>query len=134
MGKTYIDSSIALALLLREISYGVITDEYEDLLASELLELECRRTLDRIRIQEGLPDAQIAELLSDLDLILSSIRIVQLSAPIIKRAKGSFPTVIRSLDALHLATAELSNVSVFLSRDKQQATAAKAMGLKTVIL
>ncbi len=66
---------------------------------------------------------------SELELILSSLRIIQINTVILKRAKGFFPTVVRGLDAIHLATAELSKCSQFVTLDKQQGTAAKALGL-----
>ena len=102
-------------------------------MTSELTELECRRAIDRIRHQEQLRDEEIADRLLELTVTLKSLAVVELTSPVLQRAKQSFPTVVKSLDALHLATAELAKCQVFFSLDKQQLTAAKALGLKTEI-
>ena len=128
--KLYLDSSVFLAQLLREGNLQSWNDLEGKRYTSELTELECRRTLDRIRLLEQLEDDEIAERLNELELILQSTHVIALNGAVLKRAKASYPTIVRSLDALHLASAELSNTSLFLTLDKQQATAAKAIGLK----
>jgi len=130
--RIYLDSSILLAHLLREserserLAWSKLDGER---ITSELAELECRRTLDRIRLQERIRDEEIADRFAEIDLLFRSLRVIQFNAPILKRAKASFPTVVRSLDAIHLATAELAQSTLFLTLDKQQAIAAKAIGL-----
>jgi hypothetical protein len=76
-----------------------------------------------------LPDVEIADRLFELEIMLKAMRIIQLGAPVLKRAKASFPTVVRSLDAIHLASAEMAKASSFLSQDKQQLATARALGL-----
>lgn len=128
----YLDSSILLEHLLREEDHrGTLTIEGE-WITSEITELECRRTLDRIRLHEDLGDEELADRLAELDLLLKSLKIVHVNAAVLKRAKASFPTVVRSLDSIHLATADLSGSAFFLTRDKQQAIAAKAIGIKVL--
>ena len=129
INRIYIDSSVVLSFLLRENDLQMWNNFKGEIVTSELTEAECCRTLDRIRLNEKVTDEEIAERLSELELILSSLRIIQINTVILKRAKGSFPTVVRSLDAIHLATAELSKCSQFVTLDKQQGTAAKALGL-----
>lgn len=130
--RIYLDSSILLAHLLREserpekLAWSKLDGER---ITSELAELECRRTLDRIRLQERIHDEEIADRFAEIDLLFQSLRVIQFNAPILKRAKTSFPTAVRSLDAIHLATAELAQSTLFLTFDKQQAIAAKAIGL-----
>ncbi len=132
MDRTYLDSSIILSCLLREEKFEKLNlDHQGELISSELLDLECRRTLDRIRIHEHLTNEAVADRLKELETSLKSIRLIRLSPPIFQRAKAPFSTVVRSLDALHLATAELVRAKVFLSFDKQQVTAAKALGFST---
>lgn len=131
MAQVYVDSSVILAFLLREPGSEFSPDPSDSLLTSELTELECRRTLDRIRIQEHLDNEEVSELFFELDLILKAMRVIQLGSAVLTRAKASFPTVVRSLDAIHLATAELTSASVFFSKDHQQLTAARAIGFKT---
>ena len=129
INRIYIDSSVVLSFLFLENDLQMWNNFKGEIVTSELTEAECCRTLDRIRLNEKVTDEEIAERLSELELILSSLRIIQINTVILKRAKGSFPTVVRSLDAIHLATAELSKCSQFVTLDKQQGTAAKALGL-----
>lgn len=126
----YLDSSILLAHLLREQDYRNSLQIEGEWITSEITELECRRTLDRIRLHEHFSDEELADRLAELELLLRSIRVVRLNESVLKRAKASYPTVVRSLDAIHLATAELAKSVLFVTRDKQQTVAAKAIGLK----
>ncbi len=126
----YLDSSVLLAHLLREHDYRNSLQIEGEWITSEVTELECRRTLDRIRLHEHLGDEELADRLTELDLLLKSVRVVRLNTIVLKRAKAAFPTVVRSLDAIHLATAELAKCALFLTRDRQQAVAAKAIGLR----
>ncbi len=131
--SAYVDSSVILALLLREISPEIQLDGKQPV-TSELSDLECRRTLDRIRIQEQLSNEAISDYLTELEEMMHAFRLIQFGRPIFKRAKAPFPTVVRSLDAIHLATAELVHASTFITMDKQQSSAARAVGLKTLVL
>lgn len=126
----YLDSSIVLGHLLREKEVEEWAELEGERWTSELTEIECRRTLDRIRLHERMPDTEIADRLMELEILLKSLRIIRLNTTILKRAKAPYPTVVRSLDAIHLASAELVKTRLFLTRDKQQAVAAKAIGLE----
>jgi uncharacterized protein len=130
--RIYIDSSIVLEVLLRESDGQDWLDLDGSWTTSELSEIECRRTLDRIRLTEKLDNDEVATRLTELDILLRAMNIIKITPPILKGAKASFPTVVRSLDAIHLATATLSQCDMFLTRDRQQAVAAKALGLKTL--
>lgn len=77
----------------------------ESVVSSELLEIECRRALHRCRLQGELTDATYATAVKRVDEVLSGIGLLSLSAPIKKRAMEAFPVVVKTLDALHLATA-----------------------------
>lgn len=127
----YIDSSVILAFLLRERKKTEYSFMQEICLTSELTEIECRRTIDRVRIHEKLIDEEVASLIDELQEMLKCMHVIHLTSPILQRAKGSFPTIVRSLDAIHLATANLMQASVFFTNDRQQAIAAKAMELET---
>jgi len=55
---------------------------------------------------------------------------------VFQRASETFPTVVGTLDAIHLATAlsirEIENVEVLLTHDSQLATAAKSLGFEVM--
>lgn len=131
-GRIYLDSSVLLGALLEERETGL--DRISaSAWTSELTELECRRTIDRLRIHDKIADDQVAELLANLTALLKSLYVIRLDSNILKRAKAPFPTVVRSLDAIHLASAELAKVDSFMTLDKQQATAARAIGLNLAL-
>lgn len=123
----YIDSSWLLAALLKE---EVMPNQWlsSQLITSEITEVECRRTIDRVRLQSKLSNEHAAILISDFEKTYGAYLQVHLSPAVLTRAKGAFPTVVRSLDAIHLASAELAQVKLFHTRDKQLAVAARAMG------
>lgn len=134
---TYVDTSLVLAILMRQRPVDPEIERQGEIVTSELTEIESRRTIDRVRITEGLSDAELAVRLSELDLILRRMAIIELSPAVRKRAKGPFPTVVRTLDALHLATAVLLRESAtdpaagpgrFVTLDAQQRSAALALG------
>lgn len=64
---------------------------------------------------------------------LDGFDLVALDTPILQRAAEPFPTLLRSLDAIHLATAlglrERSEDLHFATHDAELASAARAVGL-----
>ena len=100
----YLDSSV----LLRYLLLGEITlkhaQEFPRLVSSELLEIECRRVLLRCRMEGSLNDETLIEAVGRLEDVLTSIDLLELSAPVKKRAMEAFPIHIKTLDALHVAS------------------------------
>ena len=75
--------------------------------------------------------------MSGLTDILGNLTLLRLTEPVLRRASGPFPTVVGTLDALHLATAlALGEVGiedlVFATHDERQARAAAAVGLSVI--
>jgi predicted nucleic acid-binding protein len=105
-------------------------------LASELIRLKCRRTIDRARIREQLSDRAVAQQREAALGLLDAFDIVPLDRVVLERAAEVFPTLIGSLDAIHLATAVLVGAQVddlcFATHDGELATAARAMGFKVL--
>ena len=77
----------------------------EHVVASELVQIECRRVLHRYRLNGDLDDGSLPEALERLDGVLAGVRLLALSQRVKKRATESFPVVVKTLDALHLASA-----------------------------
>lgn len=134
--NVYVDSSVLLRVVLNE--RGALR-EWRHIarpLASELIRLECRRTIDRARIREGLDDDLVAQQREDVLEVLHSFDIVPLDSVVLERAADPFPTLLGSLDAIHLATALLLRTEVadlyFATHDGELATAARAMGFKVL--
>jgi predicted nucleic acid-binding protein len=105
-----------------------------DLFASELLEVEVRRVLHRLNLGRTLSAEHLALRIGELHLLLSAVDRVHLSRAILNRAAGPMPTPVKTLDAIHLATAltwseHHGREILFLTHDRQLATAARACGL-----
>jgi predicted nucleic acid-binding protein len=134
--NVYVDSSVLLRVVLNERGSLREWRRIARPLASELIRLECRRTIDRARIREQLSDDAVAlhrEAILDL---LDALDIVPLGTVVLERAAEPFPTLLGSLDAIHLATAVLAREQVddlyFATHDGELATAARAMGFKVL--
>lgn len=74
----YFDSSIILSKLLNEKKIDVF-DQNGVWVTSDLTELECRRTLDRIRLVEKWSDEDVSNKISELLLILKVFKIIHIN-------------------------------------------------------
>lgn len=103
----YLDSSVALRhiLLGEEAIRHAVT--CERVISSELLEIECRRVLHRYRLNGDLDDTGLIEALGRLEEILTGVSLLALSDTVKQNASGPFPVVVKTLDALHLASAQV---------------------------
>src|SRR5437016_3572706 len=73
--------------------------------SSTLIRVECRRFIDRMRLEHNWSDDDIALAGTQLRRLERVINRVRLSAALIERASGPMPTIINTLDAIHIATA-----------------------------
>ena len=105
----YAESSAVLAWLLGEASQSAILRELtraERVVSSSLTAVECARGLARARASRRLKASEELAALHLLDAAESSWDVLDLSELIMTRARGTFPAEpVRTLDALHLATA-----------------------------
>jgi len=133
----YIDSSVLLRIVLRQPNAIKEWSTIEQGIGSALLEVECLRTLDRLRLAEGLADEEIAVRRESVFRLIEAMEIVELTRSVLARASQPLPTTLGTLDALHLATAllwrEWTGADVVMTtHDGTLATAAKASGLRVV--
>ena len=133
----YLDSSVLLRLVLGQGNALTQWAEVEGGVASRLVEVECLRTLDRLRLIEALDDREIATRREAVYRLLDSISIVELTRPVLARASQPMPTSLGTLDAIHLATALLwaehsGSPLVMATHDQLLATAARASGLRVI--
>jgi predicted nucleic acid-binding protein len=133
--RIYVDSSVVLGhILTGDTTLGSARAEVAG--SSELLSIECHRVLHRERMSGHLDDLQYSEAVELLEAIVDRLAIIEMGTSVKRRAAGPFPTVIGTLDAIHLATAilwqeaEPGSVVRILTRDKQLAMCAKTMGLE----
>lgn len=133
----YLDSSVILRVLLGQRHALKEWKSIDQGIASALVEVECLRTLDRLRLSEGIADEDIAIRREAVFRLLDSIEVVELTRPVLTRATQPFPTSLGTLDAIHLATALLWKESrgenlVMATHDVALATASRASGLRVV--
>ncbi len=130
----YVDSSVILRILLRSKSAYKDFGRFNKIGASELLLIECGRVLERYRLEGVLDDGQIATSRENLTALTDGMHVIELSGAIKKRARESFPTIIGTLDAIHLSTAllwkEFEGMKdlTILSHDRQMIICARALG------
>ena len=131
----YLDSSVVLRHVLNGDTALHQAFAVGKVMSSELLEIECRRTIQRYRMEGLLDDTQTATVVEQLEDILRSIRILSLNSAVKRRAKGAFPVHVKTLDALHLATAlvlqerEPEETILVYSYDASMNRCAKVLGL-----
>jgi predicted nucleic acid-binding protein len=134
--NVYVDSSVLLRIVLNEPGALREWRRIERPLASELIRLECRRTIDRARIRQRLDDQAVAQRRAAVLEVLDAFDMVPLDALVLERAAEPFPTLLSSLDAIHLATAVLARAQVedlhFATHDEELAIAAHAMGFRVL--
>jgi hypothetical protein len=130
----YLDSSLTLRYILKgetAIQHALACDQ---VVSSELMEIECRRVLHRCRMQGELDDTGLVLATERLEKLLSGISLIQLTAPIKKRAMEAFPLMIKTLDALNLATAlyfvekRPADTIIIFSHDESMNRCAKVLG------
>ena len=93
--------------------------------------------IDRLRLEGALDDQGVADARQQLGRIESGIASVPLSRPVLQRAALPMATVVKTLDAIHLASAlllrERRGVDLsFVTHDPQQARAARALGFDSL--
>jgi predicted nucleic acid-binding protein len=100
----------------------------------ELLWIEAMRVAQRLRMDGALTDQGLAEAVSRIAACYASLRVYLLDEEIKRAAAGPFPTVVGTLDALHLACALRAarhypgETLLVFSRDKQMNLCARALG------
>lgn len=129
-----VDSSVLLRKLFGEADQLAEWSRIEEAYASRILLVEVGRVIDRCRLEGKIDDEQVAHLHEESRRILRSIDVVELTPTILDRAATAMPTVLGSLDALHLVTAlELARSTgkavAIATHDRQLARAGRASGL-----
>ncbi len=133
----YLDSSILLRVVLGQpdrlaewgrISKGVV---------SRLAEVECMRTMDRLRLAGKLTIEESALRRELVYRVLEGLDLVEITSAVLHRAAQPMVSPLGSLDAVHLATAELwretrNTEIVFATHDRALALGARASGFKVV--
>jgi len=104
---SYLDSSVIMRWLLKSEGYYRDFGTWKQGITSSLTEVECSRTLDRLRLEGKIDDTILQKLKQQLAYLLNSIDIIEIDPTVLNLAKGPFTIVIRTLDAIHIASAML---------------------------
>jgi len=120
---TYVESSALAKLVVVEVGSGALRGHLRgrSLVTSALTRLEVARAVRRA----GVPAVPT------LEEVLGTVTVIAIHDEVLRRAGQLDPPALRSLDAIHLATAlhlaeELDN---FITYDRQLGRAAVAAGL-----
>ena len=124
----YVDSSALLKLAIHEAETGALEAHLaglEGLVSSRLTVLECRRAARR---------TSRVLVLRAVDNVLDAIYLLDITQSILDDAAIADPPLLRSLDAIHLATAlSIGDAQVeVITYDQRFAVAARANGLTVV--
>ena len=135
--NAYVDSSVLLRVLLGQTNALREWKEIETSVCSAMVEVECLRTLDRLRLRERLADEEVATRREALFRIISAMEVVDVSASVLTRAAQPLPTSLGTLDAVHLATASLWREDrgvdlVMATHDAELSLAARAQGFSVL--
>ena len=133
----YLDSSVLLRVVLGQKDRLEEWAAIETGVASALVEVECLRTLDRLRLTEGVDETDIAVRREAIYRLLETLEVVEPTRLVLHRAAQPLPTSLGTLDAIHLATAALwrearGDELVMATHDQALALAARASGLRVV--
>jgi predicted nucleic acid-binding protein len=134
--RSYVDSSVLLRVVLGEEAPLGEWSRITQPVASELIRVECLRTIDRARLRFGLPDHDVAERRAQVLEYLEAFELVTLDRAVLERTAEPFPTAIGTLDAIHLTSALVARSMDpqlnFATHDAELGLAARAMGFSVV--
>jgi len=134
--NVYVDSSVVLRIVLGEPGVLPAWRRIRRAIASQVVRLECLRTIDRARLRLALPDPDVAARRAAVLEILEGFDMVPIDAAVLDRAADPFPTTLGSLDAIHLASALRARAQVpdlrLATHDVELANAARAVGFNVL--
>ena len=135
--NVYLDSSVVLRSLLDQPQKLSSWGQWDAAYSSELLGVECRRVMDRLRLEGIFDDRALVQTIEQLAKIERTINRIRLTKSIIQAASRTMPTVVKTVDAFHLVSAmavrDRRGIELlFATHDSQQATAARALGFTCI--
>jgi uncharacterized protein len=133
----YVDSSIILRVVLGQPARLPEWNSIVKGVVSRLAEVECMRTMDRLRLAGNLTIAQSAHRRESIYHVLEGLDLVELTSSVLHRAAQPMVAPLGTLDAIHLATAELWRETrgqeiVFATHDRALGLGARASGFKVI--
>ncbi len=135
--KAYIDASVVLRIVLDQPGQLEDAQQIDEPLTSSLTFVEVFRTLDRVRLAGHLGDQVLGVHYRAAREMLDQFGSIDLDRATFERAAEPLRTPLRTLDALHLATAlrwreATGDELLFATHDRELAEAAAVAGLDVV--
>ena len=132
----YLDASVLLRIVLRQPNRLAEWKKVRVGVASALTQVECLRTLDRLRLH-GVGATDVAVRREAVHRLMERVELVEPTAVVLERAAQPMPVALGTLDAIHLATALLwrevrADDLVIATHNQTLALAARACGLRVV--
>jgi uncharacterized protein with PIN domain len=136
----YVESSAIVTWLLdqpRAAEVEAVLSAADDVICSELTLIECDRALRRLQAVTGPGSVNTEPMRTRLEAAVAAWALEPIAGRVVDRARGSFPDdTIRSLDAIHIATAVVVGASLgkldVLSLDERIRSNAVALGFRVV--
>lgn len=133
----YLDSSVLLRIVLGQKDRLREWRRIERGVASAMVEVECLRTLDRMRLRLEWNDDELARRREAIYRLCQETEAIEVTRPVLARASSPLPVPVGTLDAIHLASAllfrETSSADVVMTtHDMALARAARASGLEVL--
>ena len=130
----YVDASVALRIVLGEPDPLASWSRIDRPISSELVRVECLRTIERARLALRVSDVAAAAQRAAAIELLATLTLVPVSAAVLERAADPFPTLLSTLDAIHLSTAlavrDQFDELRMATHDAELGIAARSMGFQ----
>jgi predicted nucleic acid-binding protein len=133
----YVDSSVLLRFVLDQPDPLSELLRFDDRITSHAAEVECLRGVESARSRGQLTGDEAADRRGIVHAQLRRMRRLAVSLPVIRRAGEPYPLPVKSLDAIHLASALIvrdreAPELVFATHDRQLARLAAVMGFPVI--
>ena len=133
----YLDASVILRVAFEQGEILAEWPQIERPIGSALVRVECLRALDRLRLQAPRDDVELSRRSAQLLRLLAPVALIAVDRDVLDRAAGPMPTELRTLDAIHLASALLwqemtGERLVMATYDNALALAAQAHGMRVI--
>ncbi|HEY0874824.1 MAG TPA: type II toxin-antitoxin system VapC family toxin [Vicinamibacterales bacterium] len=131
----YVDASALLRILFQEPGPAVPLQPGDRIVSSRIVAVETFRAVDRERLLGHLDDAETAVKRKELGIMLGMLDLLPVDEAVLERAQASFAVNLRTIDAIHVASAEVLIAETgrealeFWTHDERQAIAARSRGL-----
>lgn len=130
----YLDSSVLLRVILGQPGSLREWPSIERGVGSAVVEVECLRTIDRLRIRGQLDVREAAERSEAVYRVLDELELIAMTPAVVRRAAQPLAVPLGSLDAIHLASAELwrevNGELVIATHDDELGLACRASGFR----